>query len=94
MENLYLKEMVKLATGLAERGINFRFHPLFDGYQIIVGEVEWEWDAICHCNSYGAESGLIEVAGRIVRDNPEDVDGYLTAEKILKRVDEENYGRK
>lgn len=92
MEELYLKEMTKLATGLAERGIAFEFRPIFDGYQIIVRN--WEWDAICHSGCYGAEEGLIEVAGCMVRDNPEDVDGWLTAEKILKRVDEENYGRK
>jgi hypothetical protein len=92
MKNIFLKEISKLATGLAERGIPYKFRKLWDGYQIIVNG--WEWDAICHSGSTGGEDGLMEVAGCMVRDNPDDVDGYLTAEEILKRVDEENYGRK
>lgn len=87
MENIYFKEIKKLIKGLEERGIDYGFRSLYEGYQVIVGE--WDWDAICHEFSYGGKDGLLEVAGKIVRDNPDDVDGWLTAEEVLKRVDGE-----
>lgn len=88
MNNIYFKEMPKLAEGLAKRGIDFKFRTLYEGCQIIVGN--WTWDAVCHEGSYGGEYGLLEIAGSICES--EDVDGYLTAEKILERVDKKNKG--
>lgn len=81
-ERINLDEMVKLAVGLDKKGIQFTAHTMFGGMQIICDD----WDAICHCGSYGHEKGLIEVTGSIVRSDDDTVEGYLTAETILARL--------
>ncbi len=42
---------------------------------------DMKWDAICHRGSYGAEEGLLEIMGVIVRKNAarDTVEGYLEA---------------
>ena len=77
-------EMMKLAFGLYDRGIEFKPKSCFDGIQFIIGD--WDWDAICHSGSYGHENGLIEVMG--LPQCQDDVIGYLTAKEVLKMVDE------
>lgn len=46
------------------------------------------WDAICHYGSYGFEQGLIEVMGETVVRSEYRVEGYLTAEEIIQRLEE------
>ena len=77
-------EMMTLACGLRDRGIELSTKSSFDGIQIVVGV--FDWDAICHSGSYGHENGLIEVMG--LPQCQDDVIGYLTAEDVLKMVDE------
>ena len=84
MTTINQTEMMKLAFGLRDRGIGFKMQSFFDGIQIIVGD--FDWDAICHSGSYGHENGLIEVMG--LPQCQDDVIGYLTAEDVLKMVDE------
>ena len=84
MTTINQTEMMKLAFGLRDRGIEFSVKSFFDGIQIVVGD--FDWDAICHSGSYGHESGLIEVMG--LPQCEDDVIGYLTAEDVLKMVDE------
>lgn len=84
MTTINQDEMMKLAFGLRDRGIGFSVKRFFDGIQIVVGD--FDWDAICHSGSYGHENGLIEVMG--LPQCEDDVIGYLTAEEILKMVDE------
>lgn len=52
--------------------------------QIIVYDEDGHrlWDAVCHIGSYGAEQDLIEVMGDQVTHD--DVEGFLTAEDIIK----------
>ena len=46
------------------------------------------WDAICQKGSYGFEKGLIEIMGTIVsQDYEDDVEGYLTADEIINRLE-------
>ena len=78
----YQVEMDKLAAGLTESGIPFTYKPLFEGVQIRCRG----WDAVCHESSYGNEEGLIEIMGSIVQPDDEDVEGWLTAEEILARL--------
>lgn len=93
--NKYLTEIEKLHKGLTERGISHIMHPLWDGYQIVVGSSDLEdrkntsdsWDAVCHSGSYGHEDNLLEIMGCLVEDDGDDVEGFLTAEDILKRID-------
>ena len=62
----------------------------FDRHQIGVPSLygEREWDAICHRGSYGAEQGLLEIMGTIVSPKAGDtVEGYLTAEDIIERIE-------
>lgn len=85
----YLTEIKKLADGLMEKGIAFTFHALYEGYQIIVNDPKtqgYRWDAVCHDFSYGHEQGLLEIMGSIVENDFDSVEGYLTAEDILKRL--------
>ena len=84
MTTINQTEMMELAFGLRDRGIGFKMQSYFDGIQIVVGD--WDWDAICHSGSYGHENGLIEVMG--LPQCQDDVIGYLTAEEVLKMVDE------
>lgn len=84
MTTINQTEMMKLAFGLRDRGIEFSVKSFFDGIQIVVGD--WDWDAICHSGSYGHEKGLIEVMG--LPQCQDDVIGWLTAEDVLKMVDE------
>lgn len=46
------------------------------------------WDVICQFGSYGADKGLLEGMGDIFDDY---VEGYLTADDVIKRIEE---GRK
>ena len=81
-KRINLDEMMKLAIGLNKKGLQFTAHTLLGGIQIVCND----WDAICHCGSYGHEQGLIEVAGSIVKIDNDDVKGCLTAEEILARL--------
>ena len=82
---IYKTEIRKLAKGLEERNIPYELKPLFDGWQI------WcdDWDAICHSFSYGHEKGLLEIMGTLVDEEEvgDTVEGHLTAEEILRRID-------
>lgn len=82
MRRINQNEMIALAFGLRERGIEFKVCSFFDGLQIRCDG----WDAICHNGSYGHERGLIEVMG--LPQCGDDVIGYLTAEEVLAMVDE------
>ena len=85
----YLPEIKKLADGLMEKGIAFTFHNLHDGYQVEVKDPktqEYKWDAVCHSFSYGNDQGLLEIMGEIVDNDYDAVEGWLTAEDILKRL--------
>lgn len=79
---IYRIEADKLAKGLIEKGIAFEYHKCYDGIQICCNG----WDAICHNGSYGHERGLLEIMGTIVRAVEDDVEGWLTAEEILQRL--------
>lgn len=82
----YKKELEILAEGLKKRNISFKFHKLWDGYQIVAEG----WDAICHSGSYGHEEGLLETMGLKDEDNDDDdVIGYLTANEVLELVDKQ-----
>ena len=83
MDTINQNEMMKLAFGLYDRGIEFKAKSFFDGIQFIIGD--WDWDAICHSGSYGHEDGLIEIMG--LPQCQDDVIGWLTAEDVLKMVD-------
>ena len=85
----YLTEIKKLADGLIEKGIAFTFLALHDGYQVVVNNPktqEYKWDAVCHNFSYGHDEGLLEIMGDIVDNEFDAVEGWLTAEDILKRL--------
>ena len=83
MDTINQNEMMKLAFGLYDRGIEFKAKSFFDGIQFIIGD--WDWDAICHSGSYGHENGLIEVMG--LPQCQDDVIGHLTAEDVLNMID-------
>ena len=61
------------------------FEP-FDLHQIVVydGAVQI-WDVICQRGSYGADQGLLEGMGILFGP---DVEGWLTAEDVIKKIEE------
>lgn len=79
---IYRIEAEKLVKGLIENGIEFEYQECWDGVQIYCDG----WDAICHSGSYGHEQGLLEVMGTVARADDDDVEGWLTAEEILQRL--------
>ena len=99
-----LTQLNKLERYLEENGIryerfdreelieqdNLRYE--LERHQIYVPSSEKaEWDVICQRGSYGAEKGLLEIYGSIVRANAGDsVEGYLTAEDVIERIEEVN----
>lgn len=65
---------------------------IYNGVQVVVYSKETGmriWDAVCNSISYGHDLGLLEVAGSIVRSS-EGVDGWLTAQDIIDRLEENN----
>ena len=79
-----MTEMEKLEKGLKKLGIPYQKRKIFDGEQIVCGD----WDVICHSFSYGGQFGLLEAMGNSIvgEDYKDDVEGFLTASKILKRL--------
>lgn len=91
----YLIQIRQLIDGLIERNLPFKFETIYDGYKVTVYcmdeedneyDGKYSWDAICHFGSYGHEEGLLEIMGEIVRNDDDDVEGYLTANEILDRL--------
>ena len=79
---VYRIEADKLVKSLTEKGVEFDYHRCCDGVQVRCDE----WDAVCHSGSYGHEQGLLEIMGTIVRPVKYDVEGWLTADEILQRL--------
>lgn len=75
--------------GMEMAGLHGLMHCI-DQHQIVVyKDGKRDWDVICQYGSYGAEEGLLEAMGaRIVRKE-DSVEGYLTADEIIKRLEEE-----
>ena len=48
------------------------------------------WDVICQKGSYGYHDGLLEAYGDIV-DVDGEVEGYLTAQDVIKRIEKHGY---
>lgn len=97
-----MSELDKLEKYLKEKHYRYEriketpgTNPWARGYevnQIIVYDDRGirQWDAVCHRGSYGFEQGLIEVMGKSVVRSEYSVEGYLTAEEIIKRLEEKN----
>lgn len=45
------------------------------------------WDAICNRGSYGYSEGLLEIYGTIVRPCGDSVEGWLTADDLIERIE-------
>lgn len=96
IEAVRMTEMEKLEKYLKEKGFIFRREQTKiannDWDQIIVYNKngDRQWDAVCNWGSYGHEKGLLEIMGSIVKPGGESVEGWLTAEDIIKRLEERN----
>lgn len=88
-----IAELDKLEEYLKKNNIPYkRVDEGMRRHQILVPEEypNVEWDAICQLGSYGYEDGLLEIMGVLV-DEKKDGDivvGYLTAEDVVKRIEE------
>lgn len=70
-------------------GIHYVVYEQMEFHQICVPSRERrDWDVICHRGSYGAERGLLEIMGTIVRPCGDSVEGWLTADDVIARIEE------
>ncbi len=86
----HFKELDKLEKYLKDHDIPYdrvdRYNPI-DQHQIVSPNfVNCKWSTICHKGSYGYEDGLLEIMGSISRKK--DVEGWLTAEDVIERIEE------
>jgi hypothetical protein len=93
-----MNELDKLEQYLKDKGIEYKRIDentnKYGRHQINVfgSDGNKAWDAICHYGSYGFEQGLLEIYGTLV-DEEKDSDcvvGWLTAEDIIKRIEQIN----
>lgn len=78
-----MTEMDKLDAMLTERGVEHIYDRRFQGgTQIIVYEHgKRAWDAVCTRFYYGGTDGYLEV---MAENLPTNVEGWLTAEQVIK----------
>lgn len=83
----YETEIGKLVEFFDNNNLPYEVDNLFDGYIFAFPSRSNKlWDVVCHCYSYGHEVGLLEAMGTIVAEDCEDtVEGYLTADEVIKR---------
>ena len=87
-----LTELDELEQYLKDNGYNYKridHDPHFPAefHQIqVLKDGAYSWDVICHPYSYGHQDGLLEAMGDIVRDKTDNVEGWLTAETIIARL--------
>ena len=68
---------------------HFPVYEQMEFHQICVPSRERrDWDVICNRGSYGAEQGLLEIMGTIVRPCGDFVEGWLTADDVIARIEE------
>lgn len=71
---------------------DYTFH--LDRHQICVPSQKYPlWDAICQQGSYGYEDGLLEIYGDIVETGGDVVEGYLTAQDVIERIEKRGYSK-
>lgn len=87
MQNIYRIEIEKLDKMLSKANANYELCNVHDGYQILLFDENDEIiaDAICHGGSYGHTEGLLEIMGKGVKAEDDDVEGWLTAEQVFDR---------
>lgn len=89
-----MTELGKLERYLKANGYNYERKKtsigIHTGDQVIVYDEngDRQWDAVCHRGSYGFEQGLLEIMGSIVKPGGDSVEGWLTAEDIIARLEE------
>lgn len=82
-------EMYKLINLLIKAKIPFEVVELCDTPQVYYPSAEnCICDVICHSGSYGHDQGLLEVMG-LNTDPTDDVEGWLTAEEVYKRISQD-----
>lgn len=81
-------EMYKLINLLIKAKIPFEVTEMVDTPQVwYPSEDICICDVICHSGSYGHEKGLLEIMG--LTADSDDVEGYLTAEEVFERIQED-----
>lgn len=76
-------------VSIAENGQYFPVYEQMEFHQICVPSRERrDWDVICNRGSYGAEQGLLEIMGTIVRPCGDSVEGWITADDVIARIEE------
>jgi len=88
-----LKELDKLEQYLSQNNYKYNRRKNYDGAQLMVYNEDGEelWDVICCSYSYGHKRGLLEAMGSyIIAEDKDEVEGYLSAEEIIQRLENMN----
>lgn len=93
MEKVEMIELDKLEKYLKEHNYHYERYDeeedFYNRHQIIVMDEHGKriWDVICHLGSYGYKAGKLEAMGSIVCNDDDDVEGWLTADDIIERLE-------
>lgn len=90
-------EILKLHRMLSAVNIPHSIDRMFDGWQIVYFyKGKQIADVIQHFGSYGADENLLEIMGLLTPEEKEHhcVLGYLTAEEVFKRFEEDFLARR
>ena len=80
-----MSELDKLEVYLRDNKYDYQ---RYDHTIIVNDKKENEWDVICHPGSYGYKDGLLEAMGKeIVQKEDSEVEGWLTSEEIIRRLE-------
>lgn len=87
-----MTEMDKLIAALVANRIPFQVKPCWDNSVQVIYPMDGPkrvCDAVCHNSSYGHQEGLLEIMGLVNGDEVgDDVEGWLTAEEVFRRISE------
>lgn len=82
-----ITEMTKLGSFLELAGIPYEVTDCWGTPQIwYPSKEDATCDVICHRGSYGYEEGLLEIMGLVDESHGDDVEGYLTANEVFRRI--------
>lgn len=81
-----MTELEKLKNYLDDHGYVSKWCDIFSSNDQIIVYADDKatvrsWDVVCHEWSYGGKDGLLEIYGSLL----DDVDGWLTADDVIKK---------
>ena len=87
----YLKENGFVYERTAQYGMDPSHKEWLEWNQIKVFEDDrLAWDVVCHSGSYGFEDGVLEGMGPIFGHGNDNIEGWLTAADVIRKIEGRN----